>query len=113
MAVTATEVDNDPPDRPKWTILSAARPGMSIPTGRARSNTEAATTIPARSATMRAVGTQPTAIWLDRIAAITAGRGLAGHLDAALAQDAANGAAPVVVTLVLYNLPNRNCPSPG
>lgn len=32
-----------------------------------------------------------------------------GHLDAALAQDAANGTNAVVVTFVLYNLPNRDC----
>jgi cellulose 1,4-beta-cellobiosidase len=54
------------------------------------------------------VARQPTAVWLDRIAAITEGRGLRGHLDAALAQQAAGGR-PVVATFVLYNLPNRAC----
>lgn len=55
----------------------------------------------------------PTAVWLDRIAAVTGGTGvtrtLAGHLDAAVAQDAANGATPVVITIVVYDLPNRDC----
>jgi cellulase/cellobiase CelA1 len=36
----------------------------------------------------------------------------AGHLNAAVAQDAANGADAVAVTLVLYDLPNRNCQAP-
>src|SRR5207249_3525667 len=51
-----------------------------------------------------------TAVWLDRIAAVTGGSGvtrtLAGHLDAAVAQ-AAGSSAPVVVTIVVYDLPNR------
>lgn len=49
----------------------------------------------------------PTAVWLDEIADITAGDGLAGHLDEALAQQSTGR--PVVVQLVLYNLPNRDC----
>ncbi|MFL5274814.1 MAG: glycoside hydrolase family 6 protein, partial [Anaeromyxobacteraceae bacterium] len=62
------------------------------------------------AAQMRAVATYPTAVWLDRIAAIegTAGRtGLAQHLDAALAQR--QGHVPITVVLVLYDLPNRDC----
>ncbi|MBO0783490.1 MAG: glycoside hydrolase family 6 protein, partial [Ktedonobacteraceae bacterium] len=59
------------------------------------------------------VAQYPTAVWLDRIAAVTGGSGvtrtLAGHLDAALAQDAANGSSPVVITIVVYDLPNRDC----
>lgn len=54
---------------------------------------------------------QPTAVWLDSIASIGGGhgrRGLRGHLDAALQQQATLDV-PVVVTLVLYNLPNRDC----
>lgn len=54
-----------------------------------------------------------TAVWLDRIAAVTGGAGvtrtLAGHLDAAVAQDATNGSKPVVITIVVYDLPNRDC----
>ncbi|MPZ26672.1 MAG: cellulose 1,4-beta-cellobiosidase [Micromonosporaceae bacterium] len=58
---------------------------------------------------------QPTGVWLDRIAAIESGSagsnvmGLADHLDAALAQDAANGATPLVFQVVIYNLPGRDC----
>jgi len=59
---------------------------------------------------------QPTAIWLDRIAAIagnnsptTGTMGLAAHLDAAVTQDQANGATPLVFQFVVYNLPGRDC----
>jgi len=62
---------------------------------------------------MAKVASIPTAVWLDRIAAVTGGSGvtrtLAGHLDAAVAQDAANGNASVVITIVVYDLPNRDC----
>lgn len=56
------------------------------------------------------VASYPTAIWLDRIAAIQGGNGrssLTQHLDAALAQR--QGDAPVLVMLVIYNLPGRDC----
>nr|WP_240966126.1 glycoside hydrolase family 6 protein [Streptomyces zingiberis] len=52
---------------------------------------------------------QPTAVWLDRIAAIESGSagsntmGLRDHLDAALAQGA------TTFQLVTYNLPGRDC----
>jgi cellulose 1,4-beta-cellobiosidase len=58
---------------------------------------------------------QPTAVWLDRIAAIDSGSagsntmGLADHLDEAVAQDAANGDRPLVFQMVVYNLPGRDC----
>lgn len=62
---------------------------------------------------MAKVANYPTAVWLDRIAAVTGGAGvtrtLAGHLDAAVAQDASNGSTPVVMTIVVYDLPNRDC----
>lgn len=54
----------------------------------------------------------PTAIWLDRIDAIKGGAAnggrlsLAQHLDEALAQAAAAGK-PALVTIVVYDLPNR------
>ncbi|MGP4110568.1 glycoside hydrolase family 6 protein [Streptomyces sp. 4N509B] len=57
-----------------------------------------------------AVADQPTAVWLDRIAAIDGadgGMGLREHLDAALAQGAD------LVQLVLYDLPYRNCDRPS
>ncbi|HEY8472136.1 MAG TPA: glycoside hydrolase family 6 protein [Natronosporangium sp.] len=53
-----------------------------------------------------AVADQPTAVWLDRIAAIPGEpgeMGLRDHLDEALAQGAD------VIQLVLYNLPGRDC----
>jgi cellulase/cellobiase CelA1 len=60
---------------------------------------------------MARVADIPTAVWLDRIAAVTGGSGvtrnLRGHLDAALAQR--SGSTPVVITLVVYDLPNRDC----
>jgi cellulose 1,4-beta-cellobiosidase len=57
---------------------------------------------------MSQVANNPTAVWMDRIAAITAGRGLAGHLDAALAQQQSSGK-QVVIEVVIYDLPNRDC----
>jgi len=49
-----------------------------------------------------------TAVWMDRIGAITEGRGLQGHLDEALAQQQASGV-PVTIMVVIYDLPNRDC----
>lgn len=52
-----------------------------------------------------------TAVWLDSIAAVNGGTGnpmsLANHLDAAVSQ-ATNGL-PVVITIVIYDLPDRDC----
>ncbi|MEV4314740.1 glycoside hydrolase family 6 protein [Actinocrispum sp. NPDC049592] len=59
-------------------------------------------------AAMRKVAQNSTAVWMDRIGAITAGRGLRGHLDEALRQQAAAGR-PVVIQIVVYDLPNRDC----
>ncbi|MER5892888.1 glycoside hydrolase family 6 protein [Streptomyces sp. NPDC001876] len=55
------------------------------------------------------VSNQPTGVWLDRIAAIEGannGMGLRDHLDAALTQ---KGSGELVVQLVIYNLPGRDC----
>jgi len=55
------------------------------------------------------VSNQPTGVWLDSIAAITAPSGsgytrsLRGHLDAALAQSA------TLAQFVIYDLPGRDC----
>ena len=52
------------------------------------------------------VSNNPTAVWLDRIAAIAGtggGMGLRAHLDAALAQGAG------YIQLVIYDLPGRDC----
>jgi cellulose 1,4-beta-cellobiosidase len=57
----------------------------------------------------QAIADQPTAIWLDRIAAIESGSagsntmGLADHLDEAVAQGAD------LIQVVIYNLPGRDC----
>ena len=75
----------------------------------AQARAQAATTPGALGRQMRRVAGQPTAVWLDAIAALTRGRGLAGHLDAALAQQRASGATAMVVQLVLYNIPGRDC----
>jgi len=73
-------------------------------------------TLPAGSALanqMAVVATYPTAVWLDRIAAIAGGSansgrlGLQQHIQAALAQQ--KGTQPVVVELVIYDLPDRDC----
>ncbi|QNP69240.1 glycoside hydrolase family 6 protein [Streptomyces roseirectus] len=70
---------------PDWSAKAAAEPGGSR------------------------VSNQPTGIWLDRIAAITGtstGRGLRAHLDTALTQ---KGSGEMVVQLVVYDLPGRDC----
>ncbi|WP_330286664.1 glycoside hydrolase family 6 protein [Streptomyces sp. NBC_00576] len=55
------------------------------------------------------ISSQPTGVWLDRIAAINGvngGMGLRAHLDAALQQ---KGTGEMVVQLVVYDLPGRDC----
>ncbi len=64
------------------------------------------------AAKMRKVGTYPGAIWIDRVAAIAGDptngiMGLRDHLNAALAQQ--TGATPVVITVVVYDIPIRDC----
>lgn len=53
-----------------------------------------------------------TAVWLDRIAAVVGGSGitrtLVGHLDAAETQARASSK-PIVITIVIYDLPDRDC----
>jgi cellulose 1,4-beta-cellobiosidase len=58
------------------------------------------------------IANQPTGVWMDRIAAIagtSSARGLRAHLDEAVAQDSANGASPLYIQIVIYNLPGRDC----
>jgi cellulose 1,4-beta-cellobiosidase len=62
------------------------------------------------------IANQPTGVWLDRISAIagnssptTGSMGLVDHLNQAVTQDAANGANPMVIQIVIYNLPGRDC----
>jgi len=62
---------------------------------------------------MNAVKDVPTAVWLDRIDAIYGGTVNSGrlsleqHLDAALLQK--QGDTPITVSIVVYNLPDRDC----
>ncbi|MFZ1008865.1 MAG: glycoside hydrolase family 6 protein [Candidatus Sulfotelmatobacter sp.] len=65
---------------------------------------------------MAVVETYPTAVWLDHMGAIAGGSsnngrmGLQQHINAALAQQAASGSSqPIVFTLVVYDLPDRDC----
>lgn len=58
------------------------------------------------------VAQYPTAIWLDSMAAVTGGTGystsLLGYLQDAESQ-AATSSLPVVMTIVIYDLPDRDC----
>jgi cellulose 1,4-beta-cellobiosidase len=70
---------------PEWSEKAAAEPGGSR------------------------ISNQPTGVWLDRIAAINGAggkMGLRAHLDEALRQ---KGSGELVVQLVIYNLPGRDC----
>jgi len=70
---------------PEWSAKAAAEPGGSR------------------------IANQPTGVWLDRIAAIegvNGGMGLRDHLDEAVDQ---SGGQPLVIQLVVYNLPGRDC----
>ncbi|MCC2308504.1 glycoside hydrolase family 6 protein [Cellulomonas chengniuliangii] len=65
---------------------------------------------PTLAAKMRAIKNEPTAVWMDRISAITGnadGNGLKFHLDEALKQR--QGSTPLVFNLVIYDLPGRDC----
>jgi len=71
---------------------------------------------PALKAAMEKVRAQPTAVWLDRIATIEGSprrMGIEAHLDEALAQQARSTQPqkPMLVTFVIYNLPDRDCAS--
>lgn len=70
---------------PQWSANAAAEPGGSR------------------------IANQPTGVWLDRTAAINGAggkMGLRAHLDEALRQ---KGSGELVVQLVIYNLPGRDC----
>ncbi|WP_327341669.1 glycoside hydrolase family 6 protein [Streptomyces europaeiscabiei] len=70
---------------PEWSAKAAAEPGGSR------------------------IANQPTAVWLDRIAAINGvkgGMGLRAHLDEALKQ---KGSGDLVIQIVIYDLPGRDC----
>jgi cellulose 1,4-beta-cellobiosidase len=64
---------------------------------------------PSLAGQMATVAKQPTFVWLDHIGAISGGGGrlsLQGHINAAVAQA---GGSPIVVQLVIYDLPDRDC----
>ncbi|GMA35910.1 glycoside hydrolase family 6 protein [Demequina litorisediminis] len=74
-------------------------------------DTADATTDTALASKMRDVANQPTGVWMDAISAIAGnadGPGLRHHLDAALEQSE-SASKPVVVTVVIYDLPGRDC----
>ncbi|MGZ7443104.1 glycoside hydrolase family 6 protein [Paenibacillus sp. TH7-28] len=64
-------------------------------------------------AKMQTVKSYPTAVWLDRMAAIAGGEANGGRkslvetMDEILAQK--QGSTPIVATFVIYNLPGRDC----
>ena len=90
----------------------AGATGYVNPLWQAQVNQLADSTGGTLGAQMRVVGRSSTAVWMDRIAAIDPPNnapGLVEHLDGAVSQDAANGAAPVAVQIVIYDLPNRDC----
>jgi cellulose 1,4-beta-cellobiosidase len=64
---------------------------------------------PTLAAKMRIVEKQATAVWLDSMGAInpSSGMGLAAHLNAAVAQK--QGSTPIVINIVIYDLPGRDC----
>jgi cellulose 1,4-beta-cellobiosidase len=78
---------------------------------------EVATSVASASGTlasqMTLVGQQSTGIWLDRIAAIYGGSGNSNRMSfqAQLANAAshASGSTPIIVPIVVYDLPNRDC----
>jgi cellulose 1,4-beta-cellobiosidase len=75
--------------------------------------TSAAGVSGALAAQMTKVGQQPTGVWLDHIGAIYGGpdnsgrAGLQEHLQAALSQE--TGSTTILVPIVIYDLPNRDC----
>lgn len=95
----------DPPEDPNGPDAKVDNPysGAKVyvnPEWRAKANAE-----PGGSR----IANQPTGVWLDRIAAINGvngGMGLRAHLDEALRQ---KGSGQLVVQLVIYNLPGRDC----
>jgi cellulose 1,4-beta-cellobiosidase len=65
---------------------------------------------PTLAAAEAKVANLPTAVWMDKIAAITGDsvhHGLRWHLDQALAQQ--QGSTPITAEVVVYDLPGRDC----
>ncbi len=108
VTVNATEADNDGgPVTPRVDNPYSGAGVYVNPQWRAKAQAE-----PGGSR----IANQPTGVWFDRISALTGNgspttgtMGLADHLDQAVAQDTANGSAPMVIQIVVYNLPGRDC----
>ncbi len=62
---------------------------------------------------MEYVGNEPTGIWLDHIGAIYGGSAAGGRMslqaELAAAQADASGSTPILVPIVIYDLPDRDC----
>jgi cellulose 1,4-beta-cellobiosidase len=106
---TTTTTTSTTPDNPGEHVANpyVGAKGYLNPDYVANVNSLADATGGALGTSMRKVAQNSTAVWMDRIGAITAGRGLTGHLDEALRQ--ASGGTPVVIQVVIYDLPNRDC----
>jgi cellulose 1,4-beta-cellobiosidase len=109
---STTTSTTTPPVGTKADNPYAGATGYVNPDWQAQVNRDADAAGGTLGAQMRVVGRQSTAVWMDRIAALDppgAPLGLAEHLDRAVQQDAANGAAPLTIEVVVYDLPNRDC----
>lgn len=106
---TTTTTSSEDPGGPDGHVANpyAGATGYLNPDYTAQVNTLADATGGATATAMRKVAQNSTAVWMDRIGAITAGRGLRGHLDEALRQQVAGR--PLVFQVVIYDLPNRDC----
>ena len=104
---TSTTTTTPPPPGTHVENPYAGARGYVNPDWAQQVQAEAAATGGTLGQQMARVATNSTAVWMDRIGAITAGRGLRGHLNAALAQQ--SGTTPVAITIVIYDLPNRDC----
>jgi cellulose 1,4-beta-cellobiosidase len=97
----STPPDSPPPDSPPPSGSHADNPYVG---GKGYVNPEWSAQAQADGGS--AIANQPTAVWLDRIAAINGvngGMGVRAHLDAALAQGAS------YIQFVIYDLPGRDC----
>lgn len=105
------EVDRDVRESPRSAPSTSARGNpfagakMYVNADYTRAVERSTPPSPADGARYKAVAGTPVAVWIDSIAKASA---IARHLDAATAEEAAGGP-PVVVTFVVYDLPNRDC----
>ncbi|MFC6079660.1 glycoside hydrolase family 6 protein [Sphaerisporangium aureirubrum] len=111
VSLNVAELDNDVPGSTASPTVPVDNPFIGVSgyvnaDWAANVENSAATAGGSAAERMRRLRTVPTAIWLDRIAKVTGTvgvRGLEAHLDDALAQNAG------YVTLVLYDLPDKDC----